>query len=176
MVCRAVFLDRDGVLNIPTINNGRSYAPRKLDDFQLYTEAVSSLGKLRQAGFSLIVVTNQPDVGNGLVDSAVVESMHQKLCILLPIDAVKVCFHSQMDDCYCRKPKPGMLLDAAREFNINLTASFLIGDRWSDVEAGRQCGCFTIFIDRGYHEKKPNLSDATVYSLTEACEVILSRA
>ena len=106
----AIFLDRDGVLVIPEFRDGRSYAPRKLLDFRIYSGAAESAGRLKDAGYTLVVVTNQPDVGNGLVDRSVVEEMHQKLRASVPVDAVEVCYHTTADNCDCRKPKPGMLL------------------------------------------------------------------
>ena len=111
----AVFLDSDGVIVVPEFRDGRSFAPKRLEDFRLYPEAAASLKKLKQAGFVLAVVTNQPDVGNGLVDCAEVDAMHEIITRELPVDAIKACFHRQTDDCNCRKPKPGMLLEAAGE-------------------------------------------------------------
>src|SRR5215468_12361976 len=132
----AVFLDRDGVIVVPEFGDRRSFAPRRLQDFRLYPEAAASLQKLRQAGFLLAVVTNQPDVGNGLISRSEVEAMHEIMRRELPVDSVKACFHRQADHCDCRKPKPGMILEAATELGIDLAKSFMVGDRGSDVEAG----------------------------------------
>jgi D-glycero-D-manno-heptose 1,7-bisphosphate phosphatase len=170
---RAVFLDRDGVLSIPEFRDGRSFAPRRLDDFRLYDDAAACLARLRAAGFRLIVVTNQPDVGNGLVDREVVEEMHRRLAAALPIDAIEVCYHRQADGCDCRKPLPGMLRRAAARLAIDCTRSIMIGDRDSDVAAGRAMGCTTIFIDLGYREGRPEDANHTVRSLTEATAIIL---
>jgi len=171
---RAVFLDRDGVLTVPQFRDGRSYAPRRLADFRLYDGADRSLAALKEAGFFLIVVTNQPDVGNGLVDRAVVEEMHSRLKDLLPVDAIEVCYHSQTDDCECRKPKPGMLRRAAERLGIECATSFMIGDRASDVEAGRRMGCRTVFIDLGYVGEHPVAPpDFVVSSICEAVRLIL---
>ena len=123
----AVFLDRDGVIVVPEFRDRRSFAPRRLQDFRLYPEAAASLQKLKRAGFLLAVVTNQPDVGNGLMSRSEVEAMHEIMRRELPLDAIKVCFHGQAEGCDCRKPKPGMLLEAADELGINLKRSFKIG-------------------------------------------------
>jgi len=171
---RAVFLDRDGVLNVPIFRDGRSYAPRSMDEYCLYEDAPSSLARLKSRGFFLVVVTNQPDVGNGISPQSLVDAFHQRLMRDLPLDTIKMCCHAQKDGCGCRKPRPGMLLEAAREFDICLADSFMVGDRGSDVEAGRLCGARTIFIDRGYTEPKPRHACAIVRSLSDATEMILS--
>ena len=172
----AVFLDRDGVIVVPQFRDGRSFAPRRLQDFRLYPEAAASLRKLKRAGFLLAVVTNQPDVGNGLIDQSEVDAMHESMTRELPLDAVKACFHRQADYCDCRKPKPGMILEAAGELGINLKKSFMVGDRNSDVEAGRAAGCTTVFIDLGYAEPAPDAPDYVVRSIAEAAEVIIETA
>src|SRR5262249_45135025 len=112
---RAVFLDRDGVLVIPEMRDGRSYAPRNLDDFRFYPGAKDALRRLKEAGYLLVVVTNQPDVGKGLILKSTVDQMHDRIRKELSIDRIEVCPHVQADECPCRKPKPGMLLEAARE-------------------------------------------------------------
>jgi D-glycero-D-manno-heptose 1,7-bisphosphate phosphatase len=173
---RAVFLDRDGVLTVPEFRDGRSYAPRRLEDFLLYPEAADSAALLKQAGFSLVVVTNQPDVGHGRIERDVVEEMHRQLAIMLPVDAIEVCYHRHEDGCDCRKPKPGMLQRAAARLGLDCTKSFMIGDRASDVEAGRAVGCTTIFIDLGYADEHPKQPDFTVGSLEEAAKVVLCAA
>src|SRR5437867_900966 len=107
----AVFLDRDGVIVIPEFRDGRSFAPRSLDGFRVYPEAAASLQKLKRAGFLLAVVTNQPDVGHGLIARSEVDAMHEVMARDLPVDAIKACFHRQGENCECRKPKPGMILE-----------------------------------------------------------------
>ena len=125
----AVFLDRDGVIVVPEFRDRRSFAPKRLEDFKFYPEAAASLQRLKGAGFLLAVVTNQPDVGNGLIARSEVDAMHETMTRELPVDAVKACFHRQADGCNCRKPKPGMILEAAVELGINLNKSFMVGDR-----------------------------------------------
>ncbi|PYK99877.1 MAG: HAD family hydrolase [Verrucomicrobia bacterium] len=170
---RAVFLDRDGGLNRSTVREGRPYAPRSLEDFQLLPGVAEALARLRNAGFLLIVVTNQPDVAAGVVRREVLARIHQKLRALLPIDDIKVCCHVDEDDCACRKPRPGMLLEAAREWSIDLEHSFMVGDRWRDVSAGKAAGCKTIFVDYGYAERQKDPPDFVVTSLPEAAKIIL---
>jgi D-glycero-D-manno-heptose 1,7-bisphosphate phosphatase len=169
----AVFLDRDGVIVIPEFRDRRSFAPKRLEDFRLYPEAAASLRRLKRAGFVLAVITNQPDVGHGLIARSEVDAMHETMTRELPVDAVKACFHRQEDHCDCRKPKPGLLLEAAAELGINLKASFMVGDRTSDVEAGRAAGCTTVFVDLGYAEPAPDAPDYVVRSIAEAADVIL---
>ena len=138
MVKPCVFLDRDGVINIPEFRDGRSYAPKQLIDFNYFPDTKAALVKLKTAGFLTVIITNQPDVGNNLTPRTVVEAMHQKMRDELPIDHIEVCYHSQKDQCDCRKPKPGMLLNADKKFNIDFKKSYLIGDRSSDIEAGKK--------------------------------------
>lgn len=170
----AVFLDRDGVLTIPRFRDGRSFAPRRLQDFKIYGQAAACLKRLKDAGFLLIVVTNQPDVGNGLLDKIIVEEMHRRLVKAIPVDAIEVCYHSRKDECSCRKPKPGMLLRAGERFGVDWSRSFMIGDRGPDILAGKAVGCRTIFVDLGYRDEDPLSPDYLVGSLAQATEIILS--
>jgi D-glycero-D-manno-heptose 1,7-bisphosphate phosphatase len=169
----AVFLDRDGVIVIPEFRDRRSFAPRRVADFRLYPEAAASLQRLKRAGFLLAVVTNQPDVGHGLIPRSEVDAMHAIMTRELPLDAVKACYHRQADPCDCRKPKPGMLLEAADELGIDLARSFMVGDRGSDVAAGRAAGCTTVFIDLDYAEPPPDAPDHIVHSIAEAADIII---
>ncbi len=171
---RAVFLDRDGVLVVPEMRDGRSFAPRSLVDYRFYPEAKTALEQLKAAGFALVVVTNQPDVGKGLISQATLDEMHRRLVKELPVDRIEVCTHQSTDECDCRKPKPGMLYNAARALGIDLAASFTIGDRASDIDAGRAAGCQTIFVDLDYaSEQKARAPDYAVRSIMEAAEIIL---
>ncbi len=170
---RAVFLDRDGVLNASPVRDGKPYAPRSLAEFELLPGVPEALARLRQAGFLNIVVTNQPDVATGKAKREDVEAIHRHLLNELPLDAVKVCFHADGEGCDCRKPKPGMLLDAARELGIDLGASFLVGDRWRDVAAAQAAGCRALFIDYKYQEKQPDRPYIAVKSLPEAAGYIV---
>ena len=172
----AVFLDRDGVIVVPHFRNRRSYAPRRLEEFRLYPDASASLQRLKGAGFLLAVVTNQPDVGNGVTPRSEVDAMHEIMTRELPIDAVRACFHGQSDHCDCRKPKPGLILAIAGDLGIDLGRSFMVGDRKSDVEAGRAAGCTTVFIDLDYDEPAPDAPDFVVRSVAEAADVIIKTA
>ena len=170
---RAVFLDRDGVLNRSMVRDGRPYAPTSLDEFELLPGVIEAVRSLRTAGFLLIVVTNQPDVATGVVSAGVLDAIHRKLRGLLALDEIKVCCHVDADECLCRKPWPGMLLAAAREWSIDLDRSFMVGDRWRDVSAGKAAGCTTIFVDCGYAERQVDAPDFVVTSLAEAVKIIL---
>jgi D-glycero-D-manno-heptose 1,7-bisphosphate phosphatase len=170
---RAVFLDRDGVLNASLVRGGKPYAPASLAEFELLPGVPEALAQLRKAGFLNVVVTNQPDVSNGKAKREDVDAIHAHLLKNLPIDAVKVCFHDDRDGCDCRKPKPGMLLEAARELGIELAASYLVGDRWRDVAAAQAAGCRAFFIDYQYGEQRPELPYVAVKSLSEAAGYIV---
>ncbi len=171
---KAVFLDRDGVLNRAVVRNGTPYPPANAAELVLTPNAKETLQGLKAQGFLLLVVTNQPDVAKRITRRAAVEEINRKLASELPVDDVFVCYHQDTDHCDCRKPKPGMILDAARKHNVDLAESFMVGDRWRDVEAGQNAGCRTIFIDGGYEERQPaRPADARVHSLKEAADWIL---
>jgi D-glycero-D-manno-heptose 1,7-bisphosphate phosphatase len=170
---RAVFLDRDGVINQNMVRNGRPYAPMRVEDFVILPGVAEAVRRLRNAGYVVIVATNQPDVGAGRQSHKVVENMHERMRRHVPVDDVKVCYHLDEDRCACRKPKPGMLLNAADEHSIDLSQSWMIGDRWRDMAAGRFAGCRTVFVDYGYEEQQPESPDAVVGSLTEAMPFVL---
>jgi D-glycero-D-manno-heptose 1,7-bisphosphate phosphatase len=172
----AVFLDRDGVLNRAEVREGKPYAPRCLRDFRLLPGTTAAVRALRDAGFLLVVVTNQPDIGNGHVAPDVVEAMHARLRHRLSPDAIEVCPHRQDEGCTCRKPRPGLLRTAAVRLDIDLARSFLVGDRQHDIVAGRAVGCYTIFVDRGYREPRPVEADATVRSFPAAARRIIGSA
>jgi D-glycero-D-manno-heptose 1,7-bisphosphate phosphatase len=169
----AVFLDRDGVINRGVVRDGRPHPPDALEDLEILPGVPEALARLRWAGYLTVVVTNQPDVATGKQRREVVDAMHAKLLSELPLDAVKVCFHVDADRCSCRKPQPGMLLEAARELDIDLGRSYMVGDRWRDIAAGQAAGCRAFFIDYGYAEKSPEKPYVPVKSLVSAVDLIL---
>jgi D-glycero-D-manno-heptose 1,7-bisphosphate phosphatase len=175
VVKRAVFLDRDGVLVKANVINGKSYAPRDLSDFKILSGSHEALINLKGLGFLLIVVTNQPDVGNGLVEKRIINQMHKNLANALPLDEIYVCFHSQEDGCSCRKPRAGLLKTAAKRHKIDLRQSYMIGDRKGDIEAGQTAGCFSIFIDHKYAEAPPSHPDAIACDVKVASEIIMAK-
>jgi D-glycero-D-manno-heptose 1,7-bisphosphate phosphatase len=171
---RAVFLDRDGVLNRAVIVDGRPYPPRHVDDVVLLDGVAESCARLREAGWLLVVVTNQPDIARGTTTMAEVEAIHSVLAERIDVDAVLVCPHDDADGCRCRKPAPGLLLVAADQLGISLSHSVMVGDRWRDIEAGKRAGCRTVFVDAGYAEAAPSGPDHKVSSLQEAVPWILT--
>lgn len=172
---RAVFLDRDGVINRSLVRDGKPYAPTQISEFELLPGVAAALSRLRQNGFLNIVVTNQPDITTGKQRREDLDALHAQLQKELAIDAFKVCVHVDADGCDCRKPKPGLLLEAADEWGIDPGASFMVGDRWRDVEAGQRAGCKTsFFIDYGYAEKRPEQPFTVVKSLENSVQYILA--
>lgn len=172
---RAVFLDRDGVINRALVHCGKPHPPSCLDELEILPGVPEALTMLRNAGFHLVVVTNQPDVARGITTRQGVDALHALLSSYLSLDEFRACYHDDGDHCGCRKPAPGMLIEAALENKLDLASSFLVGDRWRDVEAGRRAGCTTIFIDYDYAETKPQSPDKRVSSLLEAAEWILGQ-
>jgi D-glycero-D-manno-heptose 1,7-bisphosphate phosphatase len=174
----AVFLDRDGTLNIQVVREGKPYPPRALNEFQLFPGVPEACRALKAAGYALVVATNQPDVGRGDQPQSEVEAMHQRLLALLPeIDRIEVCYDpGRGEPSRRRKPEPGMLLDAASALGIDLARSWMVGDRWRDVDCGRRAGVRTVFIDFGYDESLKAAPDFTVKSFGEAAKKILSES
>jgi D-glycero-D-manno-heptose 1,7-bisphosphate phosphatase len=169
---RAVFLDRDGVINKAIVRAGRPYPPANVSELEILPGVPDALAKLKSDGFVLIVVSNQPDVARGTSSLAEVERINRALARALPIDEFRMCYHDSDDDCDCRKPKPGLLLTAAREWKVDLARSYMIGDRWRDIEAGKHAGCRTFFINNAYDEKCPEMFDYCVKSLWDAACII----
>lgn len=169
---RAVFLDRDGVINRAIVRDGVPYPPANLSELEILPGVTEALNKLHAADYLLIVVTNQPDVARGAAKKADIEQMNAQLSSQLPLEDIKTCYHDSGDGCLCRKPLPGALLDAAKEHDIDLSKSFMVGDRWRDIEAGQRAGCKTFFVNYRYTEQQPEMPDFIVSSLLEAQKII----
>lgn len=170
---RAVFLDRDGVLNRIIVKGERRRPPTSAAEVEILPGVLEVLPRLKNAGFVLIVVSNQPDVARGITPRAAVEEINDYLSKRMPIDRFMVCFHDTPDGCDCRKPGVGMLLAGAREFDVDLASSYMVGDRWRDMEAGVNAGCRTIFMDHGYDEKQPEFFHHKVSSFLEVEPIVL---
>jgi len=176
-VRRAVFLDRDGVINRPLVRNGKPYPPASIAEFEILPGVEEACARLKVAGWLLVVATNQPDVGRGTQRREEVEAMHAAMGERLPFDRVEVCYDpGQGQPSEFRKPAPGMLLRAARELDIDLAQSWMVGDRWRDIDCGAAAGCRTIFIDYGYDEQLRAQPTHRAASLLEASAIVLSSA
>jgi len=174
MLHPAVFLDRDGVINKAIVRNGLPYPPSSLNELLITPNANHVLLKLKEAGFLLIGITNQPDVARGTQKREIVEEINTSLLSALPIKEILVCYHDDDDQCSCRKPNPGLIFEAVKKFSIDLSRSFMVGDRWKDILAGKNAGVKTIFINYDYQEPKPIPSaDYTVNSLEDILAIIL---
>ena len=172
---RAVFLDRDGVLNQVPVRDGRPYPPEGVENLKLFPEVPDALARLKRAGFLLIVVTNQPDVARGKQSLATVRQMNQLLADKLGLHACEACVHDDRDGCACRKPAPGMITAAAAKLGLDLASSFMVGDRWRDILAGERAGCHTILVDHRYPQEPVIPAEFVCESLVEASDWILSR-
>lgn len=174
---RAVFLDRDGVLNKALVRDGKPYPPNSPADLEILPGVPQALEQLRRAGFLLLVVTNQPDVGTGKQTREAVEAIHAQLRAELPLDDIFVCFHVDADACNCRKPAPGMLEQGAARYGLYLRDCYMVGDRWRDIDAGHRAGCRSVFLDYGYRERASDYEPAArVKTLAEAAGWILQDA
>jgi D-glycero-D-manno-heptose 1,7-bisphosphate phosphatase len=173
---RAVFLDRDGVINGVIVKEGRPYPPPSLVKLEILPGVKEALDDLHEAGYLLIVITNQPDVARGITCKSAVDEIHEFMMANFPITQIKACFHDDADQCGCRKPKPGAIIKAAREYHLNLNDCYMVGDRWRDIDAGILAGCKTIFIDYQYDEKQPTETNFIVKSLLEASKIIIGES
>jgi D-glycero-D-manno-heptose 1,7-bisphosphate phosphatase len=171
---KAVFLDRDGVLNEAVVRDGKPYPPASLAEMRIFPDAAATLQLLKERDFLLLVVTNQPDVSRGTQNRESIEEMNRAMRKALPLDDILVCYHSDEDRCDCRKPLPGLFFQAAEKYGVKLPDSFMIGDRWRDIDAGQAAGCRTIWIDYGYSERGPaSPPNARVRDLGEAVQWVL---
>ena len=175
-VNKAVFLDRDGVINRPTVREGCPYPPRSVSEFAILPGVEDACRALKTGGYLLVVVTNQPDVGRGTLDQRIVEEIHRYMSDVLPVDLVLTCFHGGEkygQPCECRKPRPGMLRRAADQLQIALSESYMVGDRWRDIDCGKRAGCKTVFVDWGYTEDLRELPDHRATNLLDVARIIL---
>ena len=172
---RAVFLDRDGVLNAAVLRDGNPYPPASLSEVRVLEDVPQALRLLKSAGLQLAVISNQPDVARGTQRRETVEAINEWLASQLPLDRFDVCYHDDADACDCRKPKPGLIVRSAQGLGVEATASFVVGDRWRDIEAGKAAGCRSVWIDRGYTEKQPTNHDYRATSLLDAAEWIVQQ-
>jgi D-glycero-D-manno-heptose 1,7-bisphosphate phosphatase len=173
---KAVFLDRDGVINRPIVIDGRPYPARAIADFEILPGVGLACAELKNAGYLLVVATNQPDVGRGTLKKEIVEEIHATMIQHLPIDRVEVCYHAGAtfgEKCSCRKPQPGMLTTAAAALDIDLSRSYMVGDRWRDIDCGHRAGCKTVFIDWGHNEELCEPPDFKCVNLSEAVRWVL---
>ncbi|OGW44937.1 MAG: hypothetical protein A2Y66_02105 [Nitrospirae bacterium RBG_13_41_22] len=169
---RAVFLDRDGVINKVIFRDGHPASPRNLKEFVLNDGIRQAIRKLKDFGFRIIVVSNQPDVARGEITQGLLDLVTQRMRWEIPIDDVYICPHDDIHQCSCRKPKPGMLFKAAYQWEIDLSSSFLIGDTWKDIEAGKAAGCKTILLNAPYNQDVH--CDFRVKLLAEAVDIIVT--
>jgi D-glycero-D-manno-heptose 1,7-bisphosphate phosphatase len=172
---KAVFLDRDGVINYPVVRANSPYPPESIDTFRFMPGVQEACRRLSEADYLLIVVTNQPGVARGGADEATVELMNDLVRKELPVEDVLTCFHDDNDRCNCRKPQPGLLLEAAKRWSIDLSESFMVGDRWKDIQAGQAAGCCSILLEYPYSSSQLCEPDLFASDLPEATELILKR-
>ena len=169
----AVFLDRDGVINLAYTRSGKPYPPKDLSQLIILTGVEESVKKLRKFGFEVVVVTNQPDISHGNSSYEMVHKLHKEIEFITGIENFYICPHIEVDNCSCRKPMPGLLLEAAKNLSLDLNKSYMVGDRWRDIGAGQSAGCKNFFIDYNYCEERPKEPFITVSSLLHAVGLII---
>lgn len=169
---KAIFLDRDGVINEVIVKGNKPFSPSRLDDFVLLSDIKQALKIFKELGFLNIIVTNQPDIARGLLAKKDLEKMHDHIKGSLPIDGILLCPHDDKDMCLCRKPKPGLLKKAEGKWGIDLSRSYLIGDTWRDIEAGNVAGCTTVLLNKPYNRECARNCDLNVDSLNELAQFL----
>ena len=169
---KAVFLDRDGVINKAFIKNGLPESPNSLSELEILPGVKESISRLKKLNFICLVVTNQPDVQRGKIKKNTIIKMNNFLKKKIELDDIFVCYHDDQDKCNCRKPKPGLLLQARKKWNVDFKKSFIVGDRWRDIQAGKKVGCKTIFLDYKYKDIKPKNPDFVTDTLLNATYII----
>jgi len=170
---KAVFFDRDGVINQTVFRKGAHRAPADLSEFAYVEGVLETLPVLHARGYQLLVCTNQPDVARGWQPLERVLEFHRKIVADLPVARVYACFHDDAQDCACRKPKPGLLLQGRDELEIDLARSFMIGDRWKDIEAGRAAGCRTVYLRHPHDSEDPHAPDFEITRIAQLLDIIL---
>ncbi len=165
---RAIFLDRDGVLIESIMRDGKPHSAMTPQDVRIIPGVPEACRELSRLGFLLVMVTNQPEIARGRISREFVEQTNEALARTLGLDDVEACPHDNDSNCQCRKPKPGMILQAAAKLGIDLPASVVVGDRWRDIAAGRSAGCKTVFVDYGYDESMIETPDHVASSLSAA--------
>jgi len=169
---KAIFLDRDGVLNKAIVKNRKPYPPSSIEELEILPGVYEGIQLLKNSGFKLIVITNQPDVARGSSTKEIVEEINNAIIKQLKVDEVICCFHDDSENCDCRKPQPGMIYQAVNKWNIDLSLSYLVGDRWRDIQTAKNIGLNSILINYDYDEKKIN-ADFECNNLEEAANFIL---
>jgi D-glycero-D-manno-heptose 1,7-bisphosphate phosphatase len=169
---RAAFLDRDGVINRALVREGKPKAPLTVEELEILEGVEESVDILKSQGYEIVVVSNQPDISRGLLQRSKLDEINAIVSRKTGIRHFRVCPHDNRDRCRCRKPLPGLIIDAATELNLDLPNSFLVGDRWSDIEAGNAAGCNCFYIDYDYDEPKPKNNFVRVSSLLHATTLL----
>ena len=169
-----VFLDRDGIINRSVIRDGKPYPPASVDELEIIPDAIHSLQLLASAGYLLIGVTNQPDVARGSQSLEAVEAINAAILNELPVKEIFTCYHDDKDDCSCRKPKPGLILKGAEKYGSDMEKSWMVGDRWKDISAGKNAGLRTVLVEYNYDEKYCGpVADHVIYTMSDLAAVIL---
>ena len=170
---RAVFLDRDGVINQALNCDGKPHSPRRVEDLKILEGVKEAISMLHENGLVTAVVTNQPDISRGHLSFELLSEFHRLISEKTGIQNFYVCHHDDNEGCECRKPSIGLMKKAAWDLDLDISKSFMVGDRWKDIEAGQMAGCNCFFIDNNYSERRPNPPFHTVTSLLEAAQIIV---
>ena len=170
---KAVFLDRDGVINRSHLVDGVAKPPTVIEEVEILGGVIEAIKILKDHDFIPVVVTNQPDVARGVILESQVDAINTYIGACTNLEFFYTCFHDDIDKCDCRKPAPGLIKRAASDLNLNISNSYLVGDRWRDIAAGQAAGCQSFFIDYSYPEEAPKMPFIKVSSLMDAVRIMI---
>jgi len=169
---KALFWDRDGVLNKIIMRDGKPSSPWRIEEFEILPDVKRCLEKTKEMGFLNIVFTSQPDISRGFLKTEELEKMHRIISKTLSVDEIKFCPHDDKDNCECRKPKPGLIVEAVKKWSIDLDKSYVVGDSWKDIKAGKSVGCKTFLLRKKYNKDYKEDYDFEINSLKQMVEII----
>jgi len=169
---KAIFIDRDGVINRVIMRDGKPSSPWKLEEFEILPDVKECLKAFKKMGFLNIIFTSQPDISRGSLKMEELKKMHKVISETLLVDEIKFCPHDDKDNCSCRKPKPGLILDAVKKWSIDLDKSYVVGDSWKDIGAGKSAGCKTFLLRREYNKNYQKDYDFEISNLKQMVEII----
>lgn len=169
---KAIFLDRDGVINKIVKRDEKISSPQNLKEFEILPDASKSLGAFKKMGFLNIIITNQPDINRNLLKIEDLQKMHEYIIEKLPVDDIAFCPHVNEDNCPCRKPEPGLIFRSADKWSIDLAKSYMVGDSWKDILAGKAAGCKTFLLRKEYNKDFKTDYNFEINNLTEMINII----
>ena len=159
---KCLFLDRDGIINVPLVKKNKPFAPTEISQFRLYKNLNKTLNYIKKLNYLIIIITNQPELSKGNLNKKTLDQMHEIIYSTFPIDDIFVCKCQESSSCKCYKPKPKMLYDAKIKHNIDLKKSYFVGDTYRDVYCASNAGCYSILLKKRYNYEMISKADYVI--------------